>query len=263
LQLSEVRVIGKTVEEVPEYRPTLVKVLNIVAVIFAFCVILVIYLPNSIWKEEDAVRAVSRKRMVVMNEVEKFYKQMVGVYQNDPLLAMKVITAVRDSTRADSNYFGEQVVKLPEGKFTLMVPKNFFLTFDTTFALGYQKKDTIYDTTYRVLKWNEEMLTNDTVYVLADRYRELQKADSSFRKALDSETSTRVQINRYYRPFYLDTTFAYSPLINELYQITSDTSKVKIQDPLKGVFKEKRYLFFAFKDTSAGYIENDEKSWKD
>jgi len=261
--LSEVRIIGKTVEEVPEYKPTLVKILNIIAVIFAFCVVLVIYIPNSIWKDEDAVRAISRKRMVILNEVEKFYKQMTGFYQNDPLLAMKVLTAVRDSTRADSNFFGEQVVKLPEGRFALTVPKNFYLTFDTTFSFGYFKKDTIYDTTYQVLKWNEEMLTNDTVYVLADRYRELRKSDSSFRKALGSENSTRVQINRYYRPFYLDTTFAYSPLIKELYQISSDTSKVRIQDPLKGEFKEKRYLFFAFKDTSAGYIENDEKSWKD
>jgi len=261
--LSEVRVIGKTVEEVPEYKPTLVKVLNIVAVIFAFCVVIVIYLPSSIWKDEDSVRAITRKRMVVLNEVEKFYKGMAGEYQNDPLLAMKVVTAARDSSRADSNFFGERVINLREGKFTLTVPKNFYMSFDTTFSLGYQKKDTIYDTTYRVLKWNEELLTNDTIYVLADRYREMQKSDSSFRKALDSEPSKRVQSNRYYNPYYLDTTFAYSPLINEQYQITSDTNMVKIQDPLKGEYKESRFLFFVFKDTSAGYIENDEKSWKD
>lgn len=261
--MSEEEVVAQKLDTIPEYKSALAKLLNVVAVFLSVILILVIYLPNSIWKEEESVRNLTRKRMAILNEVEKFYYQMAEIYQPDPLLAMKVVNAARDSTRADSNFFGEQVIKLPEGKFSLNVPKNFYPYFDTTFAVSYQKKDTVIDTTYRILKWNPELMTNDTLFVLAERVRQMQQSDSLFRKVLDFEVSTRVQDNLYYRPFFLDSSFAYNPLINKVFNVEVDSNKIIIRDPLKEVYKEPRYIFFAFKDSSAGYIENGEKSWKD
>lgn len=244
-----------------EYKPALVKILNVVAVVLFLILILVIYLPANIWKEEEYIRNMSRKRMSILYDVEQFYGQMAGKFQTDPLFAMKLLTAVRDSTRADSNFFGEQKIKLSDGFFEMDVIKNFYQIFDTTFALEYQMRDTIIDTSYGVIIWNEDIFAYDTIFVHSSRI-DAVKNDSLFRECLDAEISSRVSTNTYFKPYYLDTNFAYSPLINEQYQIHIDGSNIRIQDPLKGEYREPRYLVFAFKDTSHGWIENGERSWE-
>jgi hypothetical protein len=185
---------------------------------------------------------------------------MTGKYHTDPIAVMKIVSAVRDSTRADSNFFGKQKVKLDIGEFTMNVPKNFYMLFDTTFAFAYKLKDTLIDTTYKVTKWNSELFTYDTLYILSSRWNQI-KSDSSYRDVIGIETSPRIMENTYYHPYYLTEKFAYSPLINEQYIITTDSGSYKIKDPLKGEYRESRFLVFAFKDTCHGWIEDDQKSW--
>jgi len=133
--------------------------------------------------------------------------------------------------------------------------------FDTTFSFSYKKKDTLIDTTYKVTKWNNELFTYDTVFILSSRWRQI-KSDSTYRDVIGVENSERINENTYYRPYYLTDEFAYSPLIDKQYIITVDSGSYKIKDPLTGLYKEPRYLFFAFKDTCHGWIEDDRKSWE-
>ena len=247
-------------DDVPEYKPTMVKVLNYIALLLALALIIVIYIPSIIWEEESRVRNEGRRRMTILNEVEKYYHQMADKYQTDPIAAMKVVSAVRDSTRADSNFFGEKDVNLDIGNFSMNVPKNFYLLFDTTFAFSYKKKDTLIDTTFKVTKWNTELFTYDTVYILSQRWRQVQ-SDSSYRDVVGKETSERISENTYYRPYYLVDKLAHSSLIDEQFIVTIDSGSYRIKDPLRGEYKESRYFFFAFKDTCHGWIEDDQKSW--
>jgi len=261
--LSSVKVNVKSEDRqmIPEYKPTLVKTLNIVAGFLALILIAVICVPSVIWKEEDAIRNLSHKRMAVLNSVEKYYNQMAGTYQPNPILAMKIITAARDSTRADSNFFGQQTIRIPEGRFKLDVPKNFHEIFDTCFALKYQMSDTLIDTTVKILKWNTELMTFDTVYVMSSRLKEV-KSDPNFKSILDTEISRRVANNTYYRRYYLKKDFAIRPLLDTTYQITKTEEGIKIQDPIRKNIREPRFVVFAFIDSTHGYIENDEPSWK-
>jgi hypothetical protein len=248
--------------DVPEYKPSLVKVLNILTVFLALILILVIYIPKSIWNEEKAMRKVGHHRMNVQYDTQRFYKQMGGSFQTDPVLAMQVLTAVRDSTRADSNYFGKQQLGYKDQDFAMDVIRNFYLIFDTTFAFDYQKTDTVYDTTYQVLKWNTELFAYDTLYIHQSRIKSTQ-GDSSFKEILGYEVKPREQTDTYYIPYSLDTILAYQPLINERYIVSvKENNSIHIQDPLKGEYKERRYLFVAFRDTSYGYIDNGERSWE-
>jgi hypothetical protein len=219
------------VEESTEYKPAMVKLLNFIALFLALVLIIVIYVPTIIWREEDQVRNQGRQRMLILNSVEKYYHQMTGEYETDPVTAMKVVSAIRDSTRADSNFFGEKTIKLDNEKLKMNVPKNFYAIFDTTFAFSYMRKDTAIDTTYKVIKWNNELFSWDTVYILAQRWRELE-SDSSYRGPLGVETSERVTDNTYYLPFYLTDKYAYNPLINKQFSITTDSQGYKIKDPL-------------------------------
>ena len=249
------------IEEIQEYKPRLIKLLNIIAGVLFVVMIFVIYLPARIWNEEEHYREIGRNRLEILDKVENYYQQMAGEYQSNPILAMNVVSAVRDSTMADSNFSGEQKVFLTSGVFDMDVIKNFHMTFDTTFALEYQRRDTIIDTTYKILQWNVEEFVVDTIFVLSSKY-EVAKTDTFFRGLIDTEISSRVATNTYYRPFYLDSVLAYNPLINEQYQVELDEDNIKIKDPLQGEFKESRYLVFAFKDTSHGWIENGTKSWE-
>jgi len=246
---------------IPEYKPTLIKVLNIVAFFLVILLVIVIYIPNSIWKEENSIRELGRHRMIIQNEVQKYYNQMAGKHQPDPVLAMKIVTAVRDSTRADSNFYGQQTIKLPEGRFTLDVPQNFYMTFDTNFAFKYQQIDTVIDTTVKILKWNTELMTNDTLYVISSRLEEA-KADPNFKGILNTEISKRAANNIYYRRYYLTKDLAMRPLIDTTYEILKTDEGIKVQDPLKKVIREPRFLVFSFIDSTHGYIENDDISWK-
>jgi len=253
--------IEEYIEEVPEFKPALVKALNYVALFLFLVLIIVIYVPSVIWSEEDAVRNEGRRRMVILNEVQKYYHQMADEYLTDPVKAMEVVSAIRDSTRADSNYFGEQHLYLNDDTFKMNVPKNFYLLFDTTFAFSYKKKDTLMDTTYKVTKWNNELFAWDTLYILANRWKVLE-SDSSYGDVVGVEYSERIMENTYYRPYYLTEKIAKSPLIDEFYVITADSNGYKIKDPLKGEYRDRRYFFFTFKDTCHGWIENDQKSWE-
>jgi len=67
--------LEQNIEEIPEYKPGLVKTLNVVAGILFIILILVIYLPAKIWKEEETVRNVGRYRMTILNHVEDLYKK--------------------------------------------------------------------------------------------------------------------------------------------------------------------------------------------
>ncbi|MDO9548109.1 MAG: hypothetical protein Q7J65_03990 [Candidatus Marinimicrobia bacterium] len=250
----------KYIDETPIFKPTLVKALNYVALLMALVLIFVIYVPSVIWSEEDAVRNEGRRRMLILNEVQKYYHQMANDYQTDPITAMNVVSAVRDSTRADSNYFGDQQLTLEDSRFKIKVPKKFYMFFDTTFAFSYKKKDTLIDTTYKVTKWNNELFTWDTLFVLASRWRALE-SDSSYGGVVSVEHSERIMENTYYLPYYLTEKYAKSPLIDEFYIITSDSDGYRIKDPLKGEYRERKYFFFTFKDTCQGWIENDQKSW--
>ena len=248
-------------EENPQYKPGWVKTLNIVAGILFIVLLLVIYLPARIWKEEAQIRDLGHKRMTILSEVQDFYRQMAGEYQTDPILAMDVVSAVRDSTRADSNFHGKQVVALDDKTFEMDVIKNFYTTFDTTFAFKYEQKDTVLDTIYKVVMWNPNIFTNDTLFVNTARIGKV-RSDSLFRGLLDTEVTSRVSTNAYYLPYYLEDKIAYSPLIEEQYVVEADSNDIKIADPLQGEFRESRFLVFAFSDTSHGYIQNGDKSWE-
>jgi len=248
-------------EIIPEYKPTLVKVLNVVAFILIIVLIAVIYIPSSIWKEENRIRELGRQRMQIQYDVQKYYNQMAGTHQPDPVLAMKVVSAVRDSTRADSNFYGQKVIKLPDGKFNLEVPKNFYASFDTNFAFKYELSDTVIDTTIKITKWNPELMTIDTLYVISSMLEEV-KTDPNFRSVIDTELTQRVANNTYYRRYYLTEDLAMRPLLDTPYTILKTEKGIRVEDPLKTVIREPRYLFFTFVDSSHWYIENGEPSWK-
>ena len=247
---------GERVENI-NYKPKTKVLLNWLAAILAVVLILVIYLPAKIWEQEQQIIQKGHKRMKTLAQTQKFYHQMTGSYLDDPEALVNVVSAVRDSNLADSNFTGEQEVYLNDDTFQVDVPTKFYRTFDTTFAMSYRREETITDTICTVLKWNESLADYDTLYVNAENLNQM-KYDSLINK----ETQTRETTNTYYIRHYLDEKYTYRPITKTKYDIKVDSNSYKIIDPIDYVYKEPRYLVFNLKDSTHGYIKDGEPSWK-
>ncbi len=243
--------------QVPDYKPGLKKFLNVVAFFLSLILITVIIIPTIIWEEEEAVKEKSRRRMKIINKVENFYHKMAETYQEDPERAIEIVSALRDSTRADSNYFGKQTLNLDGETYEFDVIRNLFESYDTTFAFSYQLKDTVVDSLYKVTRWNESLRSFDTLSVSATALSTIE-VDS----VLELETIPRSATLTYYNPFYLTEDFAFRPLINKKYIVEfGDEKPLTIKDPIDFMYEEPRFIFFTFQDTSHGYIQDGEPSW--
>ena len=243
---------------IPEYKTGLGKFLNVVAFVLIAVLILVIYLPTQIWKEQEEVEKLSRKRMNIINKVENFYNKMSDTYNEDPVMAIKIITALRDSTMADSNFYGKQTLKFEGKEYEFDVLQDLFKSYDTSFAFSYNLKDTVVDTLYKVTRWNESLRAFDTLSVSSTVLSSIE-TDT----ILEMETVARPATITYHNQYYLTDKYAYRPLINKKYIVEfSKENPVIIKDPIDFMYEEPRYVFFTFQDTSHGYIKNGEASWK-
>ena len=243
---------------VPEYKPGLGKFLNAVAVVLVFLLILVIYLPTQVWKEEEQVQKESRRRMRILHKVEDFYYKMSDTYNEDPVKAIKIVSALRDSTVADSNFYGPQILRLDGKEYEFDVLRNLHKSYDTTFAFSYSLKDTVVDTLYTITRWNESLRAFDTLSISSQALKTVE-VDT----VLEMETVPRPASLTYYNQFYLTEDFAYRPLIDKKYIVEfGEDQPLTIKDPIDFMYEEPRYVFFTFQDTSHGYIKNGEPSWK-
>jgi len=243
---------------VPEYKTGLGKFLNVVAFVLIAVLILVIYLPTQVWNEQSDVEKLSRKRMTIIHKVEDFYNKMSDTYNEDPVMAIKIISALRDSTMADSNFHGKQTLNLDGKIYEFDVLKDLFRSYDTTFAFAYNLKDTVVDTMYTITRWNESLRSFDTMTVSSNALSSVE-ADT----ILGMETVARPATLTYYNQYFLTDKFAYRPLIDKKYIVEYDEDlPITIKDPIDFMYEEPRYVFFTFKDTSHGYIKNGEASWK-
>ena len=71
-------------------------------IISAILLLLTVYLPQSIWKEEVKFRKLGRHRMTSIANAEEFYFEMTGTYAANGEHLFKLVEAAMDSLIADS-----------------------------------------------------------------------------------------------------------------------------------------------------------------
>jgi len=258
LPLSKVdNMSNETQVEDLDYKPGLKNLLNWVGGILVIVLILVIYLPSLIWQEEQQIIKEGRFRMKNLQNAEEFYYQMAEDYIEDPDLLVNAVSAARDSNRADSNFTGPQKLSFSDTTLEVEVPNQFYRSFDTTFAESYRREETVVDTIWTVLKWNPQLVAYDTLFVNAQNLSKIE-----YDSLVSKEIQERQTTNTYHNRYYLTDKFTHRPLTKQEYIIKSDTTDLLIKDPLDYVYKEPRFLVFALKDSTHGYIKNGEPSWK-
>ena len=232
----------------------LIIVLGLIFILFA------IYVPVSIWEEEDRYKNISHFRMNTIHNVQEFYKRLTGDYATDGLWAMSVVNAVRDSLTADSTYLDNQLLGLHQNKIYLNISKGFDVEFDTTFGFQRFRKDTIMDTTVKILTFSEQLSRNDTVYIQKRNLSEML-ASETFRNILGEESLKRVESIDYYETYMPDTSLFYCPLTSQPYSIKFVEDKLRIESPIDHIYKKPRFFIFSLKAQNHGYIEDGILSW--
>ena len=78
-------------------------------IVFSFFIMLIIiYVPLSIWEEEKNYKNESRRRMEIISDAQEFYKEITGFYTNNGEELFYLVEAAIDSTIADTLFFGEK-----------------------------------------------------------------------------------------------------------------------------------------------------------
>ena len=224
--------------------------------------VIVIYVPIAIWEEEKIFKTESRFRMQNLYDLEVFYEQLTGNYNPNILEAMNIVNAVRDSVVADSLYAGEQTITLFGKNYNVDVAGSFEFEYDTTFGFKRYRRDTILDTTLKIVMYSNELARHDTSFT-QKKYLNDYTSDPNFVSIIGEEPVERVELVEYYQTFLPDSSTYICPLTGKNYTVSIDNDKkgLRVASPITATYKEPRYLLFSFKSNSHGIINDGNRSW--
>ena len=215
-------------------------------IVSAILLLLTVYLPQSIWKEEVKFRKLGRHRMTSIAHAEEFYFEMAGAY-----------TAT-----------GEHLFELVEAAMDSLIA-GFEIRVDTTFSSATDLYFSYEDTIYTVGLHNPDSGNIDTMFVnVKDLHR--FKADEHFREIYNTDIVTRSEIRTDYlrRKYHLNTEMLKCPLTNDPFIFEIDTTGdeavfivTSSLHVLEEPYTESRFGVFTFEAGDHGYIKGTQKSW--
>ena len=225
----------------------------------------VIYVPKSIWAEEDAYLTESRRRLQIIQDAEDFYNALRGHYTTDGSLLFKLVSQVHDSLIADSTFTGLQIVQVEDSPFRVTVPEMLGIQMDTTFSVGRQLKIEILDTTYTTTRWNDERAAYDTLFRNGSRSLAVAMRDTAFSEVVDTSyvSHTEAYTDYTWYRFRLEDRLLSCPVTGDPYIISFDSTEatLTIASPIIDEYTERRYLLFKFRAKDHGEIVAGEASW--
>ena len=235
------------------------------AMVLAFLfLIIVIYVPVSVWAEEREFEKRSRFNMQNIYDIEMFYEQLTGSYSPNFFEAMNVVNSARDSLLGDSLYVGEQSLILFGRQYNVDINETFGFNYDTTFGFKSYRRDTIFDTTVQIIMYSQELGRNDTSFT-QKRYLNNYMEDPNFIDKLNEEPLKRVELIEYYKTYIPDSSTYGCPLTDKSYMISIDNEnkKLKVVSPInrENPYKDPRFLIFSLKSNGHGEINDGNRSW--
>jgi len=238
--------------------------LELAMVLAFFFLIIVIYVPVSVWAEEREFEKRSRFNMQNIYDIEMFYEQLTGSYSPNFFEAMNVVNSARDSLLGDSLYVGEQNLILFGRQYNVDINETFGFNYDTTFGFKSYRRDTIFDTTVQIIMYSQELGRNDTSFT-QKRHLNNYMEDPNFIDKLNEEPLKRVELIEYYKTYIPDSSTYGCPLTDKSYMISIDNEnkKLKVVSPInrENPYKDPRFLIFSLKSNGHGEINDGNRSW--
>ena len=231
--------------------------------------LLIVYIPSSIWIEEKKDRDESRFRMKAIANAAEFYKELKGNYSTDGEEVFALVEAAIDSLYADSLFVGNQQIHTDNMLHSITIEKGFDYRADTTFSIAEKIKISIIDTIYMISEFTDslDMSVLDTTYVNS-KMIEKRKKSKLFNELISIEIKDRVEIKNDYlrRKYHLNKELLFCPLtkrpyILEILNNDSSDDVFVVKSPVKKTDSEPRYFFFKYVPGNHGYIKSGITSW--
>ena len=231
--------------------------------------LLIVYIPNSIWAEEKKDREESRFRMKAIANAAEFYNELKGSYTTDGDEMFALVEAAIDSLYADSLFVGEQKISTENMLHQITIEKGFDYRADTTFSIAEKIKVTVIDTIYMISEFTDStnMAILDTSYVNSKSINERKKT-KLFNEVISMEINDRIEVKNDYlrRKYHLNKELLFCPLtkrpyILEILNNETDQDIFMIKSPVKKTDAEPRYFFFKYIPGNHGYIKSGITSW--
>ncbi len=229
-----------------------------------------VYIPQSIWAEENEFKKERRNRMKIISQAEEFYYELTGSYTTDYNELFSLVESAMDSLIADSLFTGRKKIKLNDKTYDVSLDTGFDIIVDTTFSAAEKLKKNVIDTLYSVLMKNENN-NIDTIIANASNIKKF-KNDSLFVSILNVNYDERSEFESNYlrRKFHLNEKIIYCPISNtnksRKFILTinnnEDGSQVfAIKSPISKEDSEKRYGIFKYSPGKEESIIGGKKSW--
>ena len=231
--------------------------------------LLIVYIPSSIWVEEKRDRDESRFRMKAISNAAEFYKELKGNYTNDGEEIFALVEAAIDSLYADSLFVGDQQINANNMLHKITIEKGFDYRADTTFSIAEKIKVEVVDTIYMISEFTDslDMSILDTTYVNS-RMIEGRKKSKLFNEIISMEVKNRIEVKNDYlrRKYHLNSDLLFCPLtkrpyILEILNNEADGDIFVVKSPVKKTDSEPRYFFFKYTPGNHGYIKSGVTSW--
>ena len=238
-------------------------------IISTLLLLLAVFLPQSIWIEEEKFRKEGRKRMLDISYAEEFYFEMTGKYTLDGEHLFELVEVAMDSLIADSLFTGEQIINIHGTSFPVNMERGFEISVDTTFSFPTELYFSFKDTIYTVGLKNPESGGTDTLFVNVRDIARYQ-SDEYFQDIYIMDIVTRTELRTDYlrEKYHLNNSMLYCPITNEPYIMKVDTTNDEpvftVTSPLhllEKPYTESRFGIFTFKAGDHGYIRGSQKSW--
>ena len=238
-------------------------------IISSLLLLLAVYLPQSIWQEEEQFKKVGRQRMTDIANAEEFYFEMIGHYTLNGAHLFELVEAAMDSLIADSLFTGEKIIRIGENTYPVTLERGFEIRVDTTFSDLTELYVSYEDSVYSVGLLNTTSGGTDTLFV---NMRDLSayKSDENFQEIFSMDVITRSEIRTDYlrKKYHLDNSFLTCPITQEPYifeiDSTDDEAIFQVTSPLHRLdkpYKESRFGIFTFEAGDHGYVRRGQKSW--
>ena len=231
----------------------------------ALTLVIVIYVPQGIWAEENAAMEKTRHRLAVINKTEDLFHTITGDWSTDGDYLFQMISQAHDTLIGDSTFTGEQTIIINGVSKHVDIPDGLGYYLDTTYSFPRPVRNEILDTTFTVVLWDAELSAHDTIYLTGVNSLIQFEDDPAFRSIADTAYGSHSEMDNdytWYR-YRLTSELLISPVTGERFILELDsTGSLSIADPLPHDYYENRYLFFRFKPRNSGRYTDGIPSWK-
>ena len=232
---------------------------------------IMVYVPQTIWSEEDEYKQLRRNKMRIISQAEEFYHDLTGEYSTDYKKVFSLVESAMDSLIADSLFVGSKKINLNNKIYNVNLEKGYEMIVDTTFSISEKIKKIVKDTIYTIGMHNLESYEIDTIIVNSYSIKDY-KEDTLFNKIYNVSYKDRIEneMNYIRRKFHLTKDLIYCPIsknnknkkfILEIEEKSSGETVFKILSPLNSNDRERRYGLFTYNPGIQESIVGGQKSW--